>query len=147
LKELTDIVIIWVTNYFRVKIFKNLNNFIPKLGIGIGKQGGIYNKNQYIMIKPSCCGFDYNLLEQKKYSRYQSSYRARPNYRELTLHNGICRSSLEIIGNRIIHDQRGRRHIITVREFSEERMRTTITVDSTVTLLKNYVKIGKKMFL
>lgn len=128
-------------------LFKHVYNSIQKLGIGIGKQGGIYNKNQYIMIKPSCCGFDYNLLEQKNCSRYQNSYRARQNYRELTLRNGICRSSLEIVGNRIIHDQRGRRHIITVREFSEERMRTTITVDSTVTLVKNYVKIGRRMFL
>lgn len=99
------------------------------------------------MLKPTCCGFDYTLMEQKDLFRYQNSYKARPNYRELTFHNGICRSSLEIAGNRIIHDQKGKKHIITVREFSEERMRTTITVDSAVTLVKNYVKVGRRRFM
>ncbi|KAL7025190.1 hypothetical protein ACKWTF_013383 [Chironomus riparius] len=120
------------------------DRYCDYMGIGIGKQGGIYNKHQFIMLKPSCCGFDYNLMEQKGCNRYQNSYRTRQNYRELTLHNGICRSSLEIVGNRIIHDQKGRRHIVTVREFSEERMRTTITVDSAVTLVKHYVKVARK---
>lgn len=145
LKELTDIVIIWVNN--KLKKVKKFNQFYSMLGIGIGKRGSIYNKNQFLILKPLCCGFDYNLLEQKGLVRYQISYRARQNYRELTFHNGICRSSLEIVGNRIIHDQKGRRHIITVREFSEDRMRTTITVDSAVTLVKNYVKIGRRMVM
>ena len=99
------------------------------------------------MLKPTCCGFDYNLMEQKGLVRYQNSYKARPNYRELTLHNGICRSSLEIVGNKIIHNQQGKRHIVTIREFSDDRMRTTITVDSAVTLVKNYVKIGKRTWI
>ena len=73
--------------------------------------------------------------------RYQNSYRAKPNYRELSLSNGWCRSSLQIAGNKIIHIQNGRRQIETVREFFYDRLRITITVDKSVVLVKNYIRI------
>ena len=75
--------------------------------------------------------------------RTNQSYKARRSYRELTLHNGICKSSLEIFENKIIHIQNGRKHIMTEREFFEDRMKTTRTVDSSVVLIKHFVAIGK----
>lgn len=71
--------------------------------------------------------------------------KVKSNYRELTLHNGLCKSSLIISGNKIIHDQKGRKHIVTERQFFNNFMITRITVDSKVTLTKYYVAAGTEV--
>ena len=45
-------------------------------------------------------------------------------------------------GNKIIYDQKGSKHIVTEREFFQDRMITRITVDSKVTLVKHYKANG-----
>jgi hypothetical protein len=87
---------------------------------------------------PAACGYSYMLTEQSGLTRYRNSYRARKNYRELTLNNGICKSSLDIVKNKIIRDQRGRKHIVTEMEFFLDEMVMTITVDKSVVLIKYY---------
>lgn len=127
-------------------IEKQLKFMFFLLDLGPLKRDRILDKDQYIILRHTMCGFDYNLTRQRGMSRYQNSYRARDNYRELTMKNGICRSSLQINGNKIIHTQNGKRHIVTVREFFPDRMITTKTVDKTVTLVKHYKAIQTNRF-
>lgn len=121
--------------------------FALHAGIDTRKREKILDTNTYVYLMPAACGYSYMLTEQCGMSRYRNSYRAKKNYRELTLSNGVCRSSLEIIRNKIIRDQNGRRHIITEMEFFADKMITTITVDSTVVLTKHYVALPNKRSL
>lgn len=50
---------------------------------------------------------------------------------------------MQILGNKIIHTQNGRKQIVTAREFFEDGMRTIITVDKSVMLVKYYVRVDK----
>jgi len=143
LKELITTAATWVQSLIFIKIWTNQRIFFNYQGLSPKKRNKILDSNQYIYIYESCCGYDYNLAKHYGHMRTTESYKARSNYRELTLHNGICKSSVEILGNKIVHTQNGRKHIVTVREFFDDRMKTTRTVDSSVVLVKHYVAIGK----
>jgi hypothetical protein len=78
------------------------------------------------------------MIELSGHVKITNSYRAREDFRELSLSNGFCRSSLQIVGNKIIHHQRGKHEIQYVREFSPTQLVLTITVDKAVTMTKYY---------
>jgi hypothetical protein len=92
----------------------------------------------WIVLRESCCGFDFNFLEQVGAVRYKNSYKFRKNYTELSLSNGRCKSSLQINDNIIIHIQKGKKEITTVREFYSDRLVTTFTADQKVVAKKYY---------
>ncbi|KAG5667437.1 hypothetical protein PVAND_015417 [Polypedilum vanderplanki] len=98
----------------------------------------ITRPEQYIVFKHSGCWFRYQMIEKTGVVIYRNSYKAKSNYREFTLSNGICKSSLKIIDNKIIHEQIGKRKKIIVRELFKTHMVVTKTVDDIVTLKKFY---------
>ena len=94
-------------------------------------------------LKHTWCGYGFNLYEKIGLIKYKLPVKPNTSFREFSWSNGFCRSSLQMLGNKIVHTQNGRKYIVTVREFFEDGMKAIITVDKSVMLVKYYVRIDK----
>lgn len=109
-----------------LKIYLSMKKIIP------------VNPNQLIMLRPAGCGFRYTLVQQNGLVSIKNSYRARKDFLEFSLNNGICRSTIEINRNKIIHIRNGKRILKSVREFFPSNMVSTHYVNDMVVAKKYY---------
>ncbi|KAG5681928.1 hypothetical protein PVAND_011331 [Polypedilum vanderplanki] len=127
---------------YQLEKVDGINQYCRYLNYGPSKRDKIIDTNDFVVFRHSLCGYRYQMNKKKGFVTIKNSYKANPDYRELTLSNGLCRSSLEIIGNKIIHKQKGKKEKITIRQLYRTHMIETKTIDKTVTLTKYYRALG-----
>jgi hypothetical protein len=97
----------------------------------------------YLVLSETCLSYDYNMaIGTSPFLRIRDSYKARKDFTEMSMSNGICKSSLDIVGNRIVHYQSGRKKLLIEYEFYKTHLITTFTADEKV-VAKKYYKATK----
>lgn len=84
-----------------------------------------YYSTSVVCLKKGFFGVDaYTFVDWNRVSFTPGKY-----YWEPWLGNGLCKTIVNFDGNKMIQSQRGTREIDTVREFFEDQLITTITID------------------
>ncbi|KAL7025192.1 hypothetical protein ACKWTF_013385 [Chironomus riparius] len=133
----------FVNVYYRLDNVEDVESYCEYMGFNSRKQAKLIKKNQYVYLKHTCCGYGFNLYKRTGLLRIKLPVKPNTSFREFSWNNGFCQSSLQMLGNKIIHTQNGRKQIVTVREFFEDGMKAIITVDKSVMLTKYYVMVDK----
>ncbi|CRL00850.1 CLUMA_CG014101, isoform A [Clunio marinus] len=87
----------------------------------------VFRSERIATLHQACCGhFNY------RSRTFTIGLRSKKTYYEFVSGNGFSKIKVRIEGNKIIQNQEGHRKIVTVREFFEDKMLLTITVDHIV---------------